>query len=253
MDTAVLPPTRTASSSAIAPLEQLLHDLYRQQAARHPDNHYLRNHAAPRSIANHVRTFQWYRQFLPATGNVLDWGCQHAPDSCLLRAGYHDQFDLYGCDFPGVARHEVFHDFAATKFTPISGNDRLPYDSQFFDAVIGSGVLEHTARDGDSLGELYRVLRPGGVLIITYLPNWLSVNEWWRRVMRRRDFHHRLYGLGETRQMLKHHGFVPLAIRYHTFFWQRWCAPLAGLMKRIDPFQVFSSTLCLVGRKVRCM
>jgi len=89
--------------------------------------------------------------------------------------------------------------------------DRLPCASQFFGAVIGSGILEHSARDGESLRELYRVLKPRGVLVITYLPNRLSIHEWLRRVVWRRDFHRRLYGLREIRRMLLHHGFYPPA------------------------------------------
>ena len=227
----------------------MLTDLYRQQAVQEPNNRYLLTHGSPRSITNQVRTFHWYRPYLPPAGNVLDWGCQHAPDSCLLRAWYGDRLDLHSCDFPSAARHRVFHDFAAATFTSLTDDDRLPYENQHFDAVIGSGVLEHAARDGESLRELYRVLRPGGALVITYLPNRLSINEWLRRVVWRRDFHRRLYGLGETKRMLSHHGFVPLTARYHTFLWERLCGPLGRMM----PLQVFSSTLCLVARKVRCM
>ena len=252
MTVAELPPPTISAPSPVS-LPSILENLYRQQAIHYPNNNYLREHGSRRSIANHVRTFQWYCRYLPATGNVLDWGCQHAPDSCLLRASFADRFRLYACDFAESTRHRVFHEFAATSFTPLTDPCRLPYENQFFDAVIGSGVLEHAARDGDSLAELYRVLKPGGVLIVTYLPNWLSINEWWRRVVRRRDFHRRLYGMGETTQLLKHEGFYPVAARYHTFLWERLGAPLAPFLGRLVPLQWFSSTLCFVARKVRCM
>lgn len=255
MSVATLPPRQAATAAAQPPprLEEILLQLYRRQSAEQPANDYLRNHGSPRSIANHVRTFHWYRPYLPEAGNVLDWGCQHAPDSCLLRATGGTRFHLFSCDFPEATRHKVFHEFAQTRFTPIQGSERLPYEDQFFDAVIGSGVLEHAARDVDSLAELYRILKPGGILVITYLPNWLSINEWWRRVVRRGDFHRRLYGLGATKQLLKHHGFYPLAARHHTFLWDRFGTPLAGVLATVLPLQLFSSTLCFVVRKMRCM
>ncbi|MCI0685435.1 MAG: methyltransferase domain-containing protein [Gemmataceae bacterium] len=254
MSVATLPPSLvSAPVHGAESLEALLARLYREQLAQTPGVPYLLNHGRPSAIANHVRTFHWYRPFLPQTGDVLDWGCQHAPDSCLLRAWCGARLRRHSCDFPEGARHRVFHDYAAAAFTPLTDNDRLPFAAQSFDAVIGSGVLEHTACDLDSLRELYRVLKPGGVLIVTYLPNWLSVNEWWRRVVRRQGFHRRLYGMGELTHMLKHHGFYPLAARYHTFFWERACPPLAGLLRRLLPIQVCSSTLCVIARKLRSM
>ncbi len=234
-------------------LHEILADLYREQLALDPGNAYLRNHSQPRHIDNHVRTFHWYRQFLPEAGRVLDWGCQHAPDSCLLRAWCADRLELFSCDFPESQRHRVFHGFANTCHDFLDDSALLPYRSEQFDAVIGSGVLEHAARDGACLDELYRVIKPGGVLILTYLPNRLSVHEWLRRVIRKRDFHRRLYGRAETCHLLKHHGFYPFAARYHTFLWERSRLPLAGLLARLVPVHIFSSALCFAARRMRCM
>ena len=68
---------------------------------------------------------------------------------------------------------------------------KLPYADESFDAVIGSGVLEHTAMEGESLKEVYRVLRRDGVFVVSYLPYAYSWNEW-RRRSRGVDFHHKL-------------------------------------------------------------
>ena len=128
--------------------------------------------------------------------------------------------------------------------------------------VIGSGVLEHTALDYESLKELHRVIKPDGILVISYLPNWLSIKEWVRRSVTKRDFHRRLYGRGEATQLLKRSGFYPVAARYHTFFWEqllvavglrRWEQGLSSLLARALPAQVFASTLCFVARKVTMM
>jgi hypothetical protein len=99
-------------------------------------------------------------------------------------------------------------------------------------------------------------------LIISYLPNWLSYKEFVRRVARKRDFHRRLYGKGDAKQLLKRCGFYPISVRYHTFFWERWLArlgmgcwepELAPLLGRLLPIHVFSSTLCLVAQKMAAM
>lgn len=46
----------------------------------------------------------------------------------------------------------------------------LPYPDNSFDGVILSEILEHIERDVDGLKEVYRVLKPGGVVAIT-VPN----------------------------------------------------------------------------------
>jgi SAM-dependent methyltransferase len=53
----------------------------------------------------------------------------------------------------------------------------LPYPDNTFDAVILSEILEHVERDVDGLREVYRVLKPGGVVAIT-VPN-ANYPFWW--------------------------------------------------------------------------
>lgn len=55
----------------------------------------------------------------------------------------------------------------------------LPYRSQSFDLVYSHGVLHHTPNLAGALGEIHRVLRPGGRLILMlYARN--SLNYWLR-------------------------------------------------------------------------
>jgi SAM-dependent methyltransferase len=222
-----------------------LEEFYAKELDLDPDNPYLLQHGRPVSIANHVRTFHWYRPYLPVTGTVLDWGCHHAPDSCLLRAWFGDRLSLYSCDFIEPDRYQVFHDFARTTYKRLEDESALPFPSNFFDAVIGSGVLEHTPMDYESLKGLRRVIKPGGVLVISYLPNRLSFKEWVRRVVRKKDFHRRLYGMGEAKQLLKRCGFYPVAAGYG--------AGGGGWFHQLLPIHVFNSTLCFVARKVTMM
>ncbi|NWG17495.1 MAG: class I SAM-dependent methyltransferase [Chloroflexi bacterium] len=53
----------------------------------------------------------------------------------------------------------------------------LPYPDNTFDGVILSEILEHVERDVDGLKEVYRVLKPGGVVAIT-VPN-ANYPFWW--------------------------------------------------------------------------
>jgi SAM-dependent methyltransferase len=253
--------SRSAAPSAAA-LQELLGNLYRRQQALDPDHVYFQVHGQPSWIRNHVRTFLWYRRYIPAGATVLDWGCHHGPDSCLLRAWYGGRLELYGCDHLEADTFSVFRDYSQALYTHLQHPVRLPYEDSFFDAVVASGVLEHVAMDYESLKELYRVLKPGGMLLISYLPNRLSYQEWYLRVIKNNNFHRRFYGLSEARQLLKHCGLFPVAAGYHTFLWENllariglgaWSWTLAHWPARLLPVHIFCSTLYLAAQKMTVM
>ncbi|HET9493126.1 MAG TPA: glycosyltransferase [Chloroflexia bacterium] len=64
---------------------------------------------------------------------------------------------------------------------------RLPFADESFDKIIMSEVLEHLPDDRRGLSELYRILRPGGVLAIS-VPHarypfwWDPINSVWTRL-----------------------------------------------------------------------
>ncbi len=151
-------------------LYEVLQDLYRRHLASHREP-YLEQHAVPKVVRGQVEMFERYLPYLPPRGSVLDWGCRHAPDSCLLRAARGGAFDLFDCDFPPAEQFEVFHSYADLCYRRLDGPVQIPFADQQFDVVIGSGTLEHTAMDYESLKEVYRVLKPGGIFVIAYLPN----------------------------------------------------------------------------------
>jgi hypothetical protein len=87
------------------------------------------------------------------------------------------------------------------------------------------------------------------------LPNAWSVQEWRLRVLRRRNYHQRYYGMGEAQRLLKRHGFCPVVADYQTFLWERLLGvrretPIARGLRTLLPMQWFCSTLCLVAIKV---
>jgi SAM-dependent methyltransferase len=177
----------------------------------------------------------------------------------MIRAAFGEKYELHGCDFPDEGSFPAFHGFANFAYQKLTAPDQLPYPKNYFTVVIGSGVLEHTAMDYEALKAVYRVLTDDGIFIISFLPNKLSYVEFLARNLGR-PCHRRLYGVGEIRAMLKHHGFEPLLYRFHQFTpahsFRRvfdmvpW---IDALGERVWPLNQFCSTIMIVARKVLVM
>lgn len=110
----------------------------------------------------------------PKGGRVLDWGCGHGFYShLLLQMGF------------SVAAYEFHEPALLPELTALGGvryefvraqePKMLPFASDSFSGVASIGVLEHVRETGGdergSLGELFRVLRPGGRLVCFHFPN----------------------------------------------------------------------------------
>ncbi|HEV2687807.1 MAG TPA: methyltransferase domain-containing protein [Bryobacteraceae bacterium] len=234
-------------------LAGVLHDLYARQLATLPDDSYLRQHSESSFVEGAVRVFRFYECYLPKEGSILDWGCRHAPDACLIRARLQDRVTLEGCDILDGSQYPVFFECAGLRYAPLHDIVKLPYPDSSFDAVLASGVLEHVPMDHESLKELYRVLRVGGRLIVTYLPNRASIEEWQLRRRGGNHFHWRLYKRSELQNLLLHAGFRPLIAGYQT---QLDLLPASGGLAALRPllrvFQLhrLASCLCAVAEKV---
>ncbi len=94
--------------------------------------------------------------FAELRGDVLDVGCGCKPYRALVPAARYTGLDVDTPFTRQVGTAEVFYD---GKIFP------LPDGS--FDGVLCSQVLEHVFTPEAFLGEIRRVLRPGGVLVLT--------------------------------------------------------------------------------------
>lgn len=245
--------------------ESQLLALYGEQS-KIKSNEYLEAHSHNLAVLLRDTTiFRRYRKFIPSSGAVLDWGCNHAPTSCLVKMLRGDAVKLYGCDVHGED-FRAFYDFAGLQYTRLTHPRLLPYEDDFFDAVIGTAVLEHVPNDSESLKEIHRVIKPGGVFIVTTLPNRFSYTEWLNRRLKR-PHHLRRYSLSEAKHMFLHHGFLPVDSGYHQIF-PSMCSvgglfnsrllnklvdlltSRAGIAERVWPIRCFASNVFVVSIKV---
>lgn len=164
-----------------------------------------------------------------ASGKALDAGCgPGAYLAPLLAMGY---------EVSAVDQSEKMVDEARNNFDPaytdrvtlkVSSLESLPFDSRTFDLATNVAVLMYVENDSKAISELYRVLKPGGSLIITVdnrkdladsLDFPMRLRRLWRRLTRHRgtpgpsqaggaSANARLYSPNELKRLLIQAGFV---------------------------------------------
>ncbi|MBX3167043.1 MAG: methyltransferase domain-containing protein [Candidatus Eremiobacteraeota bacterium] len=94
---------------------------------------------------------------------------------------------------------------------------RLPFAGGSFDVVISMGVLEHVPQEVESLKEIQRVLRPGGLFFCFNLPYHLSWVQWAARLLGN-HYHDRFYGRRQTQALLTGQNFQILDLWLRQLF-----------------------------------
>jgi SAM-dependent methyltransferase len=90
---------------------------------------------------------------------------------------------------------------------------RLPIAGGAFDVIVAMDVIEHVDEDGDALRELYRILKPGGLLYITvpaFMFLWSNQDDV--------SLHKRRYRLPALLAVVKGAGFTVPLVSYMNFF-----------------------------------
>jgi SAM-dependent methyltransferase len=114
---------------------------------------------------------------VPAEGRVLDYGCADAP----YRGFFPPTVEYVGADLPGNPHATV----------AIQPDGTVPVPGASFDAVLSTQVLEHVLDPAVYLGECFRVLRPGGRILLSthgimvYHPDPVDLWRWTGAGLRR--------------------------------------------------------------------
>ncbi len=158
---------------------------------------------------SHPVNLKWLRQHLPLDARVLDYGCGYGRVLDLLHAeGYRN--------LVGVDASAGMIDKARTLYPHLDLQQidppHVPCAPGHFDAVLLFAVLTCIPGGEDQealLGELYRVVRPGGLLYVSDYP--LQTDE--RNLARYARFaeHYGTYGVFEVA--------TGVAVRHHHSEW----------------------------------
>lgn len=106
----------------------------------------------------------------------------------------------------------------------------LPFPDGTFDRVVAAEVLEHLPADSDAMSELFRVLKPGGLIAVT-VPRWLPEKVCWALSDAYHEVeggHVRIYKGSQLKERLEATGLVWTGEHHahglHTPYWWLKCA-----------------------------
>lgn len=185
---------------------------------------------------------------------LLDCGCGDGSFTMMV-ARKAETSPIYGVEIlEGVAR--LAEDKGIQVFRA-NLNEKLPIDSEIFDAVIANQIIEHLHETDGFLREAYRVLKPGAYAIFS-TPNLASLHSVFALFLGRQPFsahvsnevivgtlfnplytrhqegrsHLRLFTYSGLTKLLEHHGFridKAVGVGYYPF-----PTSLARLLCKID-------------------
>lgn len=97
---------------------------------------------------------------------LLDWGCGSGRLAALF-ARYFDSTEVHGCDIDGEAVAWCSENIARASFGLLPLAPPSKYEDATFDVIVAQSMLSQLDPENQKiwLGELRRLMRPGGVLV----------------------------------------------------------------------------------------
>ncbi len=111
----------------------------------------------------------WLHEYSAFTGRkVLDVG---SGNGYVLSRYAQEGADVFGIDLTSAAVklcQQRFELLGLHGDFRVANAEQLPFEDESFDCVCSMGVLHHTPNTAAAVGEIFRVLKPGGRLIVMF-------------------------------------------------------------------------------------
>ena len=115
-----------------------------------------------------------YASTLPLDGVTLDHCCG---DALFAQMGWPDAKFTVGCDLNEVALKDAERLNKHERLDRCDAGKHLPYPDGHFDLVFDNSAIEHIPDLQQTLSEIGRVLKPGGIFALNVLNH--RYFEWW--------------------------------------------------------------------------
>jgi ubiquinone/menaquinone biosynthesis C-methylase UbiE len=125
------------------------------------------SHSKIEKFQTRIRDYEWneIKKNIKVNSRFLDLGC--GAGYFLEKAEKELNCDVFGID-PKPGEHGVgrFNELKINNKIIQGFAENIPFESNYFDVILCSHVLEHVDDENQSLNEILRVLKDDGVLII---------------------------------------------------------------------------------------
>lgn len=170
-------------------------------------------------VARRELAIQFLSQVAPLNAAILDVGCGTGKG----QEAFGSLGTVYGVDFSQEAL-SFCHQRGLDRIARANA-EVLPLQSDAFDVVVTLDTIEHVPDDESAIAEIFRVLKPGGHLLMN-----VPAYQWLWGPHDVALMHQRRYTRSQVRKLLEGHGFVMERLSYHIFF----LFPLVALSRLVS-------------------
>jgi SAM-dependent methyltransferase len=176
-----------------------------------------------KSVRELERTLALIERPLDSFASILDFGCGCGRMLMWLEE-LGKRTNLHGTDVDAEAVAWAAEQLPYCAFTVNQADPPLPYEDGAFDLIFNHSVFSHIdeRRQDAWLGELHRVTRPGGFLVLCVNGEWVLNDEWSEAHVRLEDTGHLFLPDMRPRPELGHPDWYASAFNAPWYIFEHW-------------------------------